>query len=61
MKLGVHDCAGYDLDSTQYINYSYYVGLVGDGATFGGEEFCLVTEAGSTGSTGTFTANLDWD
>jgi hypothetical protein len=61
MKLGVHDCAGNLLGVGTVLASSYYVGLIGDYSTYSGEEFCMFTEPGSTGSTGTFSANLDWD
>jgi hypothetical protein len=59
MKLGAHDCSFNQLASAKTINDINYVGLVGDGTTVHNQVFCMFTQSG--GSTGSFSANLDWD
>ena len=61
MRLGAHSCHGTDLAPSKLLPTSTYVGIVGHGTTFSTQTFCLFTEPGGGGSTGTFTANLDWD
>ena len=57
MKLGVHNCSAAPLYVSLSINTGAYTGIAPHLGTSVGQVFCLYTEP--TGSTGTFTANLD--
>ena len=59
MKLGVHLCSPTPLYVSLSINTGAYTGIAPHLGMSAGQVFCLYTEP--TGSTGTFTANLDWD